>query len=68
MRPCFKLNGSLRGLAERQVMAALVGRICGSLNFYAGQQLRPLRLGGHESLSLLLLSILWAMLLPVLLR
>lgn len=49
-------------------MAALVGRICGSLNFYAGQQLRPLRLGGHESLSLLLLSILWAMLLPVLLR
>ena len=62
------LNGSLRWLAGRNRSAALVGGIFGPLSYYAGQQLGALRLGPNEPLSLLLLSILWAVVLPLLLR
>ena len=62
------LNGSLRWLAGRNWSAALVGGIFGPLSYYAGQQLGALRLGRNETLSLLLLSILWAVVLPLLLR
>ncbi len=61
------LNGSLRWLAGRDRLAALVGGIFGPLSYYAAQQLGTLRLGRNEALSLLLLSILWAVLLPLLL-
>lgn len=62
------LNGSLRWLAGHNRPAALVGGIFGPLSYYAGQQLGALRLGRNETLSLLLLSILWAVVLPLLLR
>lgn len=62
------LNGSLRWLAGRDRLAALVGGIFGPLSYYAAQQLGTLRLGPNEPLSLLLLSILWAVVLPLLLR
>ncbi|MCS6289884.1 MAG: DUF2878 domain-containing protein [Nitrospira sp.] len=62
------LNGSLRWLAGRDRPAALVGGICGPLSYYAGQQLGALRLGHHEIRSLMLLSILWAVLLPLLMH
>ncbi len=62
------LTGSLRWLAGRNMTAALIGGICGPLSYYAGHQMGALRIGGHERLSLLLLSFLWAILLPLLLR
>ena len=62
------LNGSLHWLAGRDRPAALVGGIFGPLSYCAGQQLGALQLGRNETISLLLLSILWAVLLPLLLR
>lgn len=62
------LTGSLQWLTGRQRTAALLGGICGPLSYVAGHQFGALRIGGHERLSLLLLSFLWAILLPLLLR
>ena len=62
------LNGSLRWLAERHKTSALIGGICGPFSYFAGHQFGALRLGENERLSLLVLSLLWAILMPLLLR
>jgi len=62
------LTGSLRWLAGRTWTSALVGAICGPLSYYAGHHLGALRLGPNQLLSLLVLSLLWAILLPGLLH
>lgn len=68
---CFfatTLNGSLRWLVGRDWQAALVGGLFGPLSYFARHQLGAFGLGRHETRSLLVLSLVWALLMPLVLR
>ena len=62
------LNGSLRWLVGCNWQAALVGGIFGPLSYFAGHQLGAFGLGRNETRSLLVLSLVWALLMPLVLR
>jgi hypothetical protein len=60
------LQSSLGWLAGRYWTAAVLGGIFGPVSYYAGQKFGSLGLGGNVQLAVATLSVLWAVLMPVL--
>ena len=61
------LNVSLRWLKGRQGLAMLVGAVAGPMSFWAGSRVGAVRFA-DPLLSLAILSLGWALLMPLLLR
>jgi len=60
------LRNSLGWLAGRYWIAAVLGGIFGPVSYYAGQKFGSLGLGGNVQFAVATLSVLWAVLMPVL--
>jgi Protein of unknown function (DUF2878) len=62
------LGSSLAWLKDRPVAAAMAGAIFGPLSYYAGQRVGALSLGANPIVTMGVLTVLWAALLPFLLK
>ena len=62
------LGRSLSWLAGRPGLAAVLGGVFGPVSYYAGRELGALDFGGHPVIGLMTLSVVWAMLFPLLVR
>jgi hypothetical protein len=61
------LNGSLRWLKGRWMLAVLFGAAGGPLAYYAGQKLGAVQMS-NQMLSLMVLAAGWALMMPLLMR
>lgn len=62
------LQSSLSWLARRYWIAVFLGGLFGPVSYYAGQELGSLSLGNNVQVTLVTLSVLWALLMPCLAR
>jgi hypothetical protein len=62
------LHTSLRWLAGRYWLAALLGAVGGPLSYYAGARLGALAFPEEVETSLLVLGLVWAIAMPILLK
>lgn len=62
------LSRSLAFLAKRQWLAVVTGAIAGPISYWAGYKLGAVAFGWPVSTTLLLLAVIWAGLLPLLLK
>ncbi len=64
---CFAatLRQGLSWFQGRWLLAAVVGGIAGPLSYYAGSQLGAMAFGFSLAISLLVMSLIWAVLLPL---
>ena len=60
------LRSSLSWLVGRYSIAAVLGGIFGPLSYYAGQEFGSLSLGLNVGVAVTILSVLWAILMPLL--
>ncbi|MGH7965846.1 MAG: DUF2878 domain-containing protein [Candidatus Binatia bacterium] len=60
------LHTSLRWLAGRYALAAILGAVGGPLSYYAGARFGALTLYPHPTLTLATITIVWAIVMPVL--
>ena len=62
------LTASLAWLATRSAIASIVGAIVGSTNYFAAAKMGALAIPGRAAPRLAILAIVWAVVLPTLLR
>jgi hypothetical protein len=61
------LNGSMEWLAGRYRLAAVLGALCGPLSYLAGGRLGAIALSSDTTLSLGVIAVVWALVMPALL-